>query len=168
MKQKGKKEPDAFINHSNHTFNEEQIKLLRCGPTFVPPQPKSDVKECMYIVKASINSLERQMQFVPSVMQVNNNIIDSNDTNINDNNNDDFQVWKYKNPTRREYLYPPKLNSETMEKIQSFENELCNSVNQEVNKYKGDGNFSRIIKDIKQIDNVVVVPSDKTHRLIAH
>lgn len=153
---------DAFLNQSHYIFTERQNHLLELGPSYVPPPTKREISKATYMTNASLDSLKRQI-----FVHITNTSRNAGQI-INIDQNVTLNAWKFINPTQRTYGVQPDLPNDINTKIDFLQHEI-NKLNERELKNSNCTNqtSNKTIKEIRLIENLVVVPTDKTKRLIA-
>jgi len=158
-----------FSNLSSHNFSEEELCVLQQGPSFVPPLEVSKMKKkADYIIEGSINSIKRQYfyklaQQTPQNGEQQHEILHEEEDNLIRNN-----TWKFKDPTKRIHGHAPTLPDAVELAMNSLEQRVKAVTTKAMAKGgQQEKSLLRTIKSLRKVDSVVILPSDKTKRLVA-
>ena len=163
----------AFSNLSSKTFSKKELDILNLGPAYVPPLNNNDLKKADSVINASMNSLRRQISFHESSTKNESNVASSSSSLNNTDTNSttySFPSWRFTFPHQRTYGDMPFLSHSNEQIISQLENDIHKTCNKAIshqlnNSYRKQ--INKVIFDLRNTDDIVIMPTDKTQRLIA-
>jgi len=158
----------AFSNKSSHEFSNEHLELLQLGPSFVPERKwnRKNYDLAKDLADAAMESLKRQIACRDLSLNSHNNSNNENNQLMQETSSP--SLYKYVPPFRRTYGHSPNLMGNISHSFESFSHqvkELYSTLSNRNNRFTK--NIYNIISDIKSNNNIKIIKSDKTQRLVA-